>query len=326
MNVSQLKLVMLATLIIATIATSANAAQSIPYQGHLTDAGGIDLDATVSIEVRLYDSLIGGIGDGVTNLHVVYAERHPAVQVSDGVFRIGIGEGTPLDAKWSALPVDDLISRERVYLELWVGGERLTPRQRMGSLPAAIHAKKAKFADELESLPAITSDMIPNYDASKITSGTFADSQMPTLDASIIEDALLASHIPALDVSKFAVSGTLPVDRLGSNYSASKITSGEIGVGHLPSNGFYVMGDIAVGSGVLSNGQHLNLPSGFVLGQCSVVISPTETAGAVEGIDCQKTLLNASGNLECEVWEKSDCSGDKAYCNAMYMAVCKREG
>jgi hypothetical protein len=327
MKVLHRMLLLLGTvLVIATATSNVYAAQSIPYQGHLASVSGVDLDAAVSIEVRLYDSLIGGIGEGVANAHVIYAEQHGAVEVKDGVFRIGIGEGAPLDAKWTALPADDLIARERAYLELWVNDERLSPRQRVGSLPAAMHAERAKFVDELKTLPAITSDMIPNYDAGKISSGTFSIAQMPTLDASIIEDALLENHIPALDVGKFAVSGTLPVERLGSNYSASKITSGEIGVGLLPSNGFLVMGDIAVGSGVLTNGQHLNMPTGFVPAQCSFVFSPTETSGAVEGIDCQRTKLNASGNLECEVWEKSDCSGDRAYCNAMYMAVCKREG
>lgn len=307
------------------VSQTASAASPIPYQGHLTDVVGVDIAGTVAVEVRLYDSLIGGMGGGISDLHVIYAESHPAVQVTGGIFRIGVGDGTPLDSKWASLPIDSLIEKERAYLELWINGERLSPRQRLSSLPAALRVAEAKFVDDLDALPSITPDMIPNYSAERITSGTFSSSQIPNLDSSIIEGTLSASHIPTLNVSKFSEGGMLPTDIFGE-YSATKITSGEIGTSLLPADDFLLIGDFAIGSGTLTHGQHLNLPSGFTSGQCMYVFTPTETSGAVEGIDCQRTYLNSSGNLICEVWRKSDCSGDKANCNALFMAVCKKEG
>ena len=185
------------TLIIVAALLAAKAAwadQTISYQGYLLDAQGVELGRPVEMEVRLYDSLIAGIDQGVTDDHVIYAEGHSAVDVEGGVFRVSIGSGQPLDAKWAGLPADDLLAAGSVYLELWVDGERLSPRQRMGAMPAVFHADYAKYAEQVENLPAVTESNMPNYPAEMIKTGTLSGSCIPGgLDVSLIDGTIGSS-------------------------------------------------------------------------------------------------------------------------------------
>lgn len=298
---------------------------AIPYQGHLTDAAGVDVAETLAVEVRLYDSLIAGIGQPISNNHVIYAESHPAVSVDGGKFGIAIGEGVPLDSAWSGLPVDRMIESESVYLELWVDGERLTPRQQLGSVPAAIRAGHAKFADEIADLGEISAAMMPAYDASRIASGTFESAQIPNLNAGIIEGTLAAGRIPNLSVSNFAETGELS-SSLFAALDAATITDGVLGVERFNPANIMEFGDFAIATGTLTHGQHLNLPSEFDPAECGVVLSTSETVGAVEGIDRWDMYLNPStGNLFCQIYEKWQGTGDTDTCNAHYLAVCKKE-
>lgn len=300
---------------------------SIPYRGHLTDADGIDLTASVQIEVRLYDSLIGGIGQGVANPHVVYAETHPGVSVERGNFLVAIGEGSPLDSKWIGLPQSALISKERLYLELWIDGERLNPRQRLSSVPAALRAQHAQYADEFSVLPQITPEMVPAYDASKIASGTFVSSQVPGLDAGRIEGVLGASVIPQIDVSKFSDVGSLDPSLLGS-LSASSITSGQVSLSQIPGNTFLLDDDVALhfqpAIGGIAGGQY-TLPSGFAAHECRTLFSPT-VAGSVKGIDRMDLWFDPYPYLKCTVNEKHDNTGEMGECFTQVLTLCKRGG
>jgi hypothetical protein len=285
----------------------------------------VDITDTLAVEVRLYDSLIAGIGQPISNGHVIYAESHSAVSVDGGRFALSIGEGMPLDSAWSGLPVDRMIESESVYLELWFGGERLSPRQRLGSVPAVMRAGHAKFADEVADLGEITEAMMPAYDASRIASGTFGESQIPNLDAGIIEGTLAVGRIPNLSVSNFAEAGELS-STLFEALDAATITDGILGVERFNPASIMEFGDFAIATGTLTHGQHLNLPSEFDPSDCGVVLSTSETVGAVEGIDRWDMYLDSStGNLFCQIYEKWQGTGDTETCNAHYLAVCKKE-
>jgi hypothetical protein len=304
---------------------------AIPYEGHLTDAGGMNLNADVQIEVRLYDSVIAGLGQGVSNLHVVYAEMHPTVTVEGGNFRIGIGEGTPLDAKWTGLNTTPLIEKENVYLELWINGERLNPRQRLGSIPAATKVQHAKYADELVNMPEITEAMMPTYPASKITSGIFLETQIPNLPASRITGMLAAGQLPEIPISKFSTAGaSFDMSQLG-NLTASKITSGTVELDRLPQNTYLTTEEFTtqlVGDIGGKSGDYYALPSGFGASDCLTIFSPVD-ARPVEGIDRLDMWMNPSGTLYCTVNEKpnNDQSDNTLEdCKTLALTLCKTGG
>lgn len=302
---------------------------AIPYQGHLTDAGGIDVNDTVQIEVRLYDSLIAGLGQDVTNSHVVYAESHSVVVVEKGNFSVAIGEGIPLDAKWVGLPdVEELLSNERLFLELRVNGELMMPRQRMGSIPAVLRAHHAKVADEVVNTPPMSGTQMPAYSAARLTEGTLSATHIPGLSAQVVTGQLVSGNLPeSFDVSWFDANDRL-VETQFPYLSATKITSGIVGTSFIPESETFLIGDVVIKIGTLIDGQHLNPPAGFDLEEddCSYAISPVETSGAVQGIDKMITYIASTGNLVCRVCQsQNDILADCIMCNAHYMILCKRE-
>jgi hypothetical protein len=304
---------------------AAAVAAAIPYQGHLTDAAGIDVDADLPVEVRLYDSVIAGIGEGVTNAHVLYAERHAAVHVAGGLFRIAIGEGTALDAKWTGLPVDLLATKENVYLELRIDGERLSRRQRIGSFPVAIKVARATYADTLATKPTITPTMVPAYDAAKITSGAFSAAQVPGLSAAYFSGSLNAGQLPVLDIGKFDVSAGHFIDpaRLPAVLDAALVTGGPVAPGLLPSE-LLEGGEIVFGAGAIGHHEMMTLPAGFENSPCWIAYTP---AVLKESIPFGFEYLDASFTngtdhiLSCEYYQES---GNKMNCTGAYLYACMK--
>lgn len=294
---------------------------TIFYQGHIVDADGLDVNGEVAIEVRLYDSLIAGLDLGVENVHVVYAELHPVVAVEKGNFSISVGNGTRLDAKWEIFPFEELISKESIYLELWINGERLGPRQRMGAAPSALRAHYTKYADHLVNNPTVTAEMMPAYDAAKIY-GTLDGERIPNLDVSRFDGVLNLDHIPLVAPSSFSSNGTLSLD-LFSELSATLISEGFLSPDRFSTN-VLRSSDIALSAGTLLHEEMLNFPSGFTDSECRWSISFSRTVGgSVEGINDIKMYLNNDHVFTClfrdhdDPWKK---------CSANYLIMCKRGG
>jgi|GEM_PF-4900545 len=306
-------------------AETAWAARTISYQGYLLDAQGAELGRPVELEVRLYDSLIAGIDKGVTDDHVIYAEAHAAVDVEGGVFRISIGAGQPLDAKWTGLPAEELLVADSVYLEMWVDGERLSPRQRMGAMPAVFHAEYAKYAEEVENLPAVTEANLPNYPAEMIKSGTLSSTCIPSgLGVSLIDGAIDSSFVPSISAERFDHTGKLPPQVVGA-MDASKITTGTISRGMLPNESYVAREDFIVMTGSVADEQMLVFPPGFdAATECQYVLTPGVTMGSVEGID-QIYLSVTGGVVKCQIDKHEGDDGGATLtvpCNANYMIVC----
>ena len=98
-------------------------ATTVNYQGRLADAAGAPLSGDYAMTFALWDAPSGG--------SLVWGpESHAAVPASEGLFNVGLGSLTPGGIPTSAWDGDR-------YLEIAVGGETLTPRELIRSVPVA---------------------------------------------------------------------------------------------------------------------------------------------------------------------------------------------
>jgi hypothetical protein len=98
-------------------------ATTVNYQGRLADPGGNPLDGNYGMSFSLWDAAADG------NL-AWGPESHTAVPVSEGLFSVGLGSQTSGGIPTSVWNGDR-------YLEITVGGETLSPRELIGSVPIA---------------------------------------------------------------------------------------------------------------------------------------------------------------------------------------------
>jgi len=98
-------------------------ATTVNYQGRLADAAGNPLDGTYGMSFSLWDDPSAGT--------VRWGpENHPAVPVSDGLFSVGLGSQTSGGIPTTTWDGDR-------YLEITVGGETMSPRELIRSVPIA---------------------------------------------------------------------------------------------------------------------------------------------------------------------------------------------
>jgi hypothetical protein len=98
-------------------------ATTVNYQGRLADDAGVPLTGTYGMSFALYDAATAG------NL-IWGPESHTAVPVSEGLFSVGLGSQTS-----GGIPTTTW-NGDR-YLEITVGGETLSPRELIRSVPLA---------------------------------------------------------------------------------------------------------------------------------------------------------------------------------------------
>ena len=127
-------------------------ATTVNYQGRLADSGGAPLDGSYGMSFALYDALTGG---GM----VWGPENHTAVPVSEGLFSVGLGSLTGGGIPTSVWDGDR-------YLEITVGGETLSPRELIRSVPIAGMALTVPDG---------------SIDASQIVDGAITQEKAPTL-------------------------------------------------------------------------------------------------------------------------------------------------
>ncbi len=115
--------------ILFAFATAAGAVAPalVAYQGLLTNVRGDPLSGPVQIEIGIYDAPDSGA--------LLYREIHARVPLRDGVFQILIGAGESAE-RFSA----ELFEKPDRWLEVVVENERLTPRQRFGSVAYALRS------------------------------------------------------------------------------------------------------------------------------------------------------------------------------------------
>ncbi len=135
--------------IFSTIA-GAEAPNTISYQGKLADGSGMPLNSTVALTFGVYNADSGG--------DLLWTETLGSVDVVNGLFTVTLGAdiGNPMDVA--------LFAGADRYLGIAVDAElEMTPRQKLTSVPFAIHASSAVTADAVDwtgvtSVPAEISD------------------------------------------------------------------------------------------------------------------------------------------------------------------------
>lgn len=112
--------------LVVSVTVHADVPQMINYQGYLTDTDGNPLDTTIGMAIRIYDSAIDG--------NMLWAESHPAVTVTNGLFTIMLGSVNPV--------ADSIFAGSDRWLGITVGiapiGEsEIRPRTKLASVPYA---------------------------------------------------------------------------------------------------------------------------------------------------------------------------------------------
>ncbi|MFC1802230.1 hypothetical protein ACFLY7_02200, partial [Patescibacteria group bacterium] len=125
----------------------------INYQGKLTNSSDVAVaNGTYHMKFQIYDAETGGTLLLEENRSTSTGNR---VSVTDGLFSILIGSSTSLTS---------LDFNQTLYLETRVGGtassswETLTPRKKLGAVPAAFEAENANTLDDLDSTQFLRSD------------------------------------------------------------------------------------------------------------------------------------------------------------------------
>jgi len=128
----KLKKIVLAVFLIGSIVYSqwsivyAAVPHLINYQGRLTDSGGVPLNGTYSLTFRIYDAETAG--------SLLWEEIQSGAVIQKGIFNILLGSVTNLNLAFD----------KQYYLEIKVGSEVMSPRQRITSAGYAIRAEEAE--------------------------------------------------------------------------------------------------------------------------------------------------------------------------------------
>ena len=104
---------------------------TINFQGALKDADGVPVNDTQFMEFRIYDNATAG--------SLLWSEQHLTVEIADGIFSEELGNTT-------AFPVG-MFDNPELYITFFFGGEEMTPRQKLLSVPYSIQSDEATNAD-----------------------------------------------------------------------------------------------------------------------------------------------------------------------------------
>ena len=112
--------------------------QDTTYTGRLLDSGGTPMTGSVNIQLRIYESPFP-----LTPETPLYTEDHYGVALNDeGGFTVRLGTGNVLIGTFNTA----LFEGVNRSLEVVINGERLEPRQLIGSVPYALQSDDAVFA------------------------------------------------------------------------------------------------------------------------------------------------------------------------------------
>lgn len=131
-----LKLALLLTVTCGLLTANAAVPHLLNYQGRLTDSSGTPLNGTYAITFRIYDAEAAG--------NLLWQGTYSNVSIAKGIFNILLGDVNDAGYNFTNLAFD-----KPYWLEIKVGNEVMTPRQKITSSGYAIRAEKAEKADSL---------------------------------------------------------------------------------------------------------------------------------------------------------------------------------
>jgi hypothetical protein len=103
----------------------------INYQGRLTDTAGVPLNGSYNLTFRIYDAETAG--------NLLWEETQTGVIINKGIFAVLLGSVTNLNLAFD----------KPYFLEIKVGNEVMSPRQRITSAGYAIRAEVAESAERI---------------------------------------------------------------------------------------------------------------------------------------------------------------------------------
>jgi len=159
----------------------AEAPNLLTYQGRLKESGQA-ITGTRTVKIYLCDAETDGN---------IYSSGQQAVTVSNGLFRSTF-----------TVPSGANLSSGNWYLEIWVGGTKLTPRERLTSSAYALFSGTAAFAAVLPASGVQGGDLNSNVIVSSVAIGAVQDASIISVSASKLTGAL-----PALDGSALTNTG-----------------------------------------------------------------------------------------------------------------------
>jgi len=221
-------------------------AETIAYQGYLSDKNGAPLNRNISIIFKIYESQQSDT--------VLWQEQHDIVKIIDGIFNVCLGEKVNF--------TESLFNKER-FIGVTLDNEEIKPRQRLSSSPTAIYSKHAWIAenivDKIVTTNKIADGTIVNshikeksIDSSKLTfppatlnSNTFTGKQTFNDDITV--------NGPSLFKGNIGFFGTDPLIKIPNNDGLRLIRDGNYFGDHLDgyifektdSNGTHPDGGIA---------------------------------------------------------------------------------
>ncbi|NQT82995.1 tail fiber domain-containing protein, partial [bacterium] len=171
-NLQLLSHVLLATTILTAVATPAMSQTAVPmlinYQAELRDprTGDVVADGSYDMLIRIYDVESGG--SALWQGTYTAANGNP-VEVANGIFSVILGSGTG-----NALAASVFSGPDR-WLEMQVGAEMLSPRQRITAVPYSMVSESAQDADTVDGMEGADLEESAEIDADVVAHATIAN-------------------------------------------------------------------------------------------------------------------------------------------------------
>ncbi len=182
-------LVAIVVLSVPLSATRAEVPGLINHQGYLTDDAGVPVTGDVEVAFSIHHD--------ETEPGELWSEGPMTVTVSGGVYNMILGQITPITPGLFTVPMP-------LWLEVTVGGEALSPRERLVSVPYAIVADNADTVDgmhgaALEESAEIDADIAAHAAAPSAHHSRYTDAEAVSAAAAagMEESAEIDSDIAA---------------------------------------------------------------------------------------------------------------------------------
>jgi hypothetical protein len=204
----------LATILLLPATVHAQPTCDLPLQAYVTDDAGSPLDGSVDLELRVYT-------DSAPDAVAAECRSFDDAIVDEGWLRVTVDAcGAPPAGDCGTLPLSELLADGGV--DLWVGfvvgGEEMSPRLALGSVPFALHAARAgdsstldgRAADDFETAGSVTAHAVnPDAHHSSTSDGIDITPSSVRIGDTVVTDGSVDLGVDAADELTAAIVQTL---------------------------------------------------------------------------------------------------------------------